>query len=148
MYGLSHSTAPSFAPRITVTGSASAFLEQRYGRDSKFTFSFSPVGRSPIQLDTHIIVPHWGNSEVFSGRTLRITYLDDSSRTAKNEAIAIAIVGGENAGWEDSLDARPLGIWLAIPFGGLIAGFGYLGIRSRKDDLLKAVPSDIGSLSF
>ena len=147
MYGLSHSTTPSFAPRITVTGNATAFVEQRYGRDSKFTFSFSPDGRSPVQLDTHIIVPHWGNSEIFGGRTLRITYLDDSYRTAKNEAIDIAILGGENAGWEDSLDARPLGIWLEIPLGGLIAGFGYLGIRYRKDDLAKAGPSDIASPS-
>jgi hypothetical protein len=146
MFGLFHSTAPSFAPRITATGRASAFVEQRYGRDNKFTFSFSPEGRGPVQLDTHIILPHWGNSNVFEGRTLRITYLNDSSRTARNEAIDIAILSGENAGWEDSLDARPLGIWLAVPIGGLIAGFGYLGIRFRKDDLVKAEPSDTSSI--
>jgi hypothetical protein len=145
MYGLSHSTAPSFATRITQTGKASAFVEQRYGRDSKFTFRFSPGGERAIQLDTHIIVPHWGNAEVFDGRTLRITYLNDSSRTARNEAIDIVILRGENAGWEDSLDARPLGIWLAVPFGGLIAGFGYLGVRFRKDDLAKVESLDTTS---
>lgn len=145
MYGLSHSTAPSFATRVTQTGKASAFVEQRYGRDSKFTFTFSPEGQRPIQLDTHIIVPHWGNAEVFEGRTLRISYLNDPSRTARNEAIDIMILSGENAEWEDSLDARPLGIWLAVPIGGLIAGFGYLGLRFRKDDLAKVEASDITS---
>jgi len=136
-YGLLNSTAPSFAARITETGKASAFEEQSYGRDSKFTFSFTPEGRDPFRLDTHIIVPHWGNAEVFEGRTLRITYLNDSSRTARNEVIDIAILSGENVGWEDSLDARPLGIWLAVPVGGFMAGLGALGIRFRKDDLVK-----------
>jgi len=122
-------------------------VEQRYGRDSKFTFSFSPDGRPPLQVDTHIIVPHWGNAQVFEGRTLRITYLNDSSRTARNEAIDVVILSGENAGWEDSLDARPLGMWLAVPVGALIAGFGYLGMRFRKDDLAKVEPSDTTPLT-
>jgi hypothetical protein len=55
------------------------------------------------------------------------------------------ILSGENAGWEDSLDARPLGIWLEVPIGGLIAGFGYLGLRFKKDDLAKVEASDTTS---
>lgn len=80
-------------------------------------------------------MPHWGNAEVFEGRTLRIGYINDTTRSLSNEAIDITILGGENAGWHDSLDARPLGVWLAIPVGAAIAGFGYMGIRYRKNDL-------------
>jgi hypothetical protein len=138
LYGLSHSTAPSFAPQITAIGRASAFSEKSVGRSSKFVFGFVPETGNPVELETHIIVPHWGNAEIFGGRTLRITYVNDPLRSVSNEAIKIEIVNGDNAGWHDSLDARPFGLWLAIPVGALIAGFGYIGIRYRKDDL-KAV---------
>ena len=87
IYGLSHSTAPSFAPLVTASGKASAFVERRFGKNTKFVFTFVLEGGNPINIETHIIVPHWGNAEVFSGRTLKITYLSDRSRSVSNEAI-------------------------------------------------------------
>jgi hypothetical protein len=142
MYGLSHSTTPSFAPLVTVSGKASAFMNQTYGRNSKFVFRFVREGGTPINIETHIIVPHWHNAEVFSGRTLKVTYLSDTSRSVSNEAVDIEILSGENTGWHDSLDARPFGIWLAIPIGAIIASFGYLGLRYRKSDLKATEPSE------
>lgn len=50
MYGLSQSTAPSFAPQVTVVGKASAFVERRVGRSRKFVFEFSPANGNPINL--------------------------------------------------------------------------------------------------
>lgn len=137
-YGLLRSTAPSFAPRVTADGRASAFTEQRYGRDSKFVFRFTPRSGSPVTLETHIIVPHWANAGVFNGRTLKVTYLNDASRSVSNEAVAIEILSGENTGWHGSRDARPFGLWLAIPIAAAIVGFGCIGLRYRKSDL-KAV---------
>jgi hypothetical protein len=142
IYGLSHSTAPSFAPLVTASGKASAFMEQRFGRNSKFVFVFVPESGNPINIETHIIVPHWGNAEVFSGRTLKIKYLSDRSRSVSNEAVDVEILSGDDAGWHDSLDARPFGIWLSIPIGATVAGFGYLGLRFRKDDLKATEPSE------
>ncbi len=79
---------------------------------------------------------------MFDRRTLRITYLNDKSRSVSNEAVDIEILSGPNASWHDSRDARPIGIWLAIPIGAGIAGFGYMGIRHRKDDLRAAELSE------
>lgn len=135
MFGLSHSTTPSFASRTIAIGQASAFSEQKAGRRTAFGFHFVPEEGNALSLGTQIIVPHWSNSAVFSGRTLRITYLNDPVRSISNEVIEIEILSGDDAGWHDSLDARPYGVWLGIPIGGLVAGFGYIGIRYRKDDL-------------
>ncbi len=135
MYGLSHSTSPSFGRRVSSVGTASALVEQKVGGDSKFVFAFIPSNGQPVNLQTRIIVPHWGNAEVFQRRTLRVTYLDDPARSVSNEAIEIEIVSGENVGWRDSLDARPFGVWLAIPIGAMIAGLGYIGLRYRREDL-------------
>lgn len=142
MYGLFRSTTPSFAPRVTASGKASAFIDQKYGRNSKFVFRFVPEGGKPINIETHIIVPHWRNAEVFSKRTLKVTYLNDRSRSVSNEAVNIEILSGDNAGWHGSRDARPFGIWLAIPIGATLAGFGYIGLRYRKKDLKATVPPE------
>ena len=144
-YGLSHSTTPSFAPRVTVIGKPSDCVRQRFGRSTKFVFRFIPEGGNPTTIETHIILPHWGNAEIFNGRTLRITYLNDTSRRLSNEAVDISIQSGVNVGWHDSLDARPFGIWLAIPIGATIGGFGYFGVRYRKDDLKAAEPLETTS---
>jgi hypothetical protein len=133
-YGLSHSTRPSLAPRVTVSGKASSCTEKREGRDSKFLFRFMPEGGNPIYLETNIIMPHWGSAAAFSSRMFRIVYLNDTERDPSNEAIDIEILSGDNAGWHDSLDARPLGIWLAIPIGAALGGFGFFGLRYKKND--------------
>jgi hypothetical protein len=140
MYGLSHSTTPSFAPRITAVGNASDCIEKSVGRNSKFVFHFVPEGGSSINIETLIIMPHWGNAEKFSGRTLRIVYLNDIARNPSNEAIDIEILNGDNAGWHDSLDARLFGAWLGIPIGAALGGFGYFGIRFKKNDLKATEP--------
>jgi hypothetical protein len=134
MYGMSHSTVPSFAPRITAVGKASDCIEKSVGRSNKFVFRFVPEGGSPINIETVIIMPHWGNDGKFNGRTLRIVYLNDIARSPSNEAIDIEILDGDNAGWHDSLDARPFGVWLGIPIGAALGGFGYFGIGYKKDD--------------
>ena len=146
-FGLSHSTVPSFARRITAVGTASNWIEKRVGRSFKFAFRFVPEGGSPIDMETLIIVPHWGNAGTFNQRKLRIVYLDDIARNPINEAIDIAILDGPDAGWHDSLDARPFGVWLAIPIGAALGGFGYFGIRYRKDDMKAAeAPQEISSV--
>ncbi|MDE1176308.1 MAG: hypothetical protein PW789_06830 [Edaphobacter sp.] len=142
LYGLSHSTAPSFSHRVTAVGKASDCVERRFGRSLKFAFGFVPEDGNPTNIETQIIMPHWGNTEIFNGRTLQITYINDTSRRVSNEAVEIEILSGDNAGWHDSLDARPLGIWLAIPIGAAIAGFGYIGFKYRKDDLRSIEPSE------
>ena len=140
-YGLSHSTAPSFAPRIAAIGKASDCVEED-GRRFWFRFRFVPEGASPTEIETPLIMPHWGNAQKFNSRTLRIVYLNDMARDPRNEAVDIEILDGDSAGWHDSLDARPFGIWLGIPIGSALAGFGYFGIRYRKDDRNSASTSE------
>ena len=70
MYGLSHSTTPSFAPRITAVGKAYDHVERRQGRDTYYGFRFSPdSGGEPVDIETEIILPGWGAPEIFNGRT-------------------------------------------------------------------------------
>jgi hypothetical protein len=150
LFGLSHSTVPSFAPRITAVGKASDWTEKTVGRNTKFVFRFVPEGGSPIDIETLIIVPHWDNAGKFNGRKLRIVYLDDIARKPSDEAIEIEILDGADAGWHDSLDARAFGVWLGIPIGAALGGFGYFGIRYKKDDMKAAEApqetSSVGSL--
>ncbi len=142
MYGLSHSTTPSFAPRITAVGKAYDHFERRRGRDTSYSFQFVPEGGSPITIETEIILPKWGVPAIFNGQTFRVVYLDDANRTLKNEAIDIAILSGRNAGFHDSLDARPAGKWLAIPIGAALGIFGFIGLRYMKDDANAAASDD------
>lgn len=123
-YGLSHSTVPSFAITITAIGRTYDRAEHRRGRDtSYFSFRFVPDVGQPVNIQTTIIIPGWGTPSVFNGRTFRVVYLAEKNRALENEAIEIEILSGGYAGYRDSLDARPLGKWLAIPFG---AAFGTL----------------------
>ncbi|WP_058189879.1 hypothetical protein [Terracidiphilus gabretensis] len=142
IYGLSHSTAPSFARRITAVGKAYDCVEIRQGRDSHFGFRFVPEGGEPIQIETPIILPGWANPAVFNGRTFRIMYLGDTERALKNEAIDIEILSGRDAGFHDSLDARPAGKWLAIPIGAALGALGFLGLRYMKKDADSAALDD------
>ena len=133
-YGLSHSTAPSFATRITAVGKAYDHLERRRGRDTSYGFRFVPDGGEPVNIETEIILPDWGTPANFDGRTFRIVYLKDSNRFLKNEAIDIAILSGKHAGFRDSLNADPAGPWLAIPAGAALFSFGMIGLKYMKDD--------------
>lgn len=142
MYGLSHSTTPSFAPRITAVGKAYDHFERRRGRDTSYGFRFVPEGGGSIIVETEIILPKWGIPAIFNGQTFRVVYLDDDNRTLKNEAIDIAILSGINAGFDDSLDARPAGKWLAIPIGAALGIFGFIGLRYMKDDAIAAASDD------
>lgn len=142
MYGLSHSTTPSFAPRITAVGKAYDHFERRRGRDTLYGFRFVPEGGGSIIVETEIILPKWGIPAIFNGQTFRVVYLDDDNRTLKNEAIDIAILSGINAGFDDSLDARPAGKWLAIPIGAALGIFGFIGLRYMKDDAIAAASDD------
>lgn len=145
-YGLSHSTFPSSAPRIVAVGQAYDIVQQEihsgYHHDTVFDFRLSPKGGVPIYIETAIILPHWGYPAIFNGRTLRVVYLDDDERALKNEAIDINILSGKDAGFHDSLDARPFGAWLAIPFGAAFLGFGIAGLSRMKKDAAISAGSD------
>ena len=142
-YGLSHSTAPSFAPRITAVGKAYDHVERKAGRDTYYGFRFLPDdGGGPVDIETSIILPGWGVPEVFNGRTFRVVYLRSSDRAMTNEAIDIEILSGRDAGFHDSVDARPAGTWLAIPIGAALGTFGYFGLRYKKDDEASATSDD------
>ena len=117
MFGLFHSTAPSFAPRITAIGKAYDYIQRKRGKDTYYGFLFVPDGGKPVNIETEIILPDWGTPAIFNGRTFRIVYLQDSKRSLKNEAIDIEILAGKDTGFHDSLDARPNGAWLWIPIG-------------------------------
>src|SRR5580704_13554056 len=134
MYGLFHSTAPSFATRITAVGKAYDHVQRQLGRDTYYGFRFEPDGGKSVNIETEIILPDWNAPAIFNGRTFRVVYLQDSKRILKNEAIDIEILSGEHAGFHGSLDARPAGEWLGIPAGAALFGFGFLGLKYRKDD--------------
>jgi len=141
VYGLAHSTAPSFAPRVTAVGKAYDHVEVRQGRDTHYGFRFVPDGSGePVDIETSIILPGWARPEVFNGRTFRVVYLQSNSRALKNEAIDIEILAGRDAGFHDSVDARPYGVWLAIPIGAALGAFGYFGLRYKKSDRISAAP--------
>jgi len=130
--GISQSTVPSFAPRITAVGNAYDCLQIREGRDSYFEFRFVPDQGTTVELETEIALPNWGHPEVFDGRSLRVVYLDTVNRSLKNEAIDIEILSGAHAGFHDSVDARPFGKWMVIPLGGALLTFGIFGIKASK----------------
>jgi hypothetical protein len=87
VYGLSHSTAPSYATQITAIGKAYDHVERRRGRGTYFGFRFVPDGGEPVDIETLIILPDWGVPAIFDGRTFRVVYLQDNKRFLKNEAI-------------------------------------------------------------
>jgi hypothetical protein len=145
-YGVSHSTVPSFARRITAVGKAYDHVDREiytgYHHDTIYGFRFVPDEGNPINIETEIILPKWGIPAIFNGQTFRVVYLDDNDRTLKNEAIDITILSGINAGFHDSLDARPAGKWLAIPIGAALGIFGFFGLKYMKADEISAASED------
>jgi hypothetical protein len=138
-YGLFHSTIPSFSTRITAMGKFYGYVEREgYRGDSTYGFRFVPEDGEAINISTRILLPHRG----MDGRTYRVIYLKDENRRLKNEAIDITILSGEDTGFHDSLDARPFGSWLGVPVGVALFGFGWLGLRYRKDDAKSAASDD------
>ncbi len=145
-YGLSHSTVPSFARRITVVGKAYDHVDREihtgYHHDTIYGFRFVPDGGNPINIETEIILPRWGVPAIFNGQVFRVVYIDDDNRTLKNEAIDITILSGVNSGFHDCLDARPVGKWLAIPIGAALGIFGFLGLKYMKADEVSAASEE------
>ena len=140
-YGMFHSTAPSFAKRESVQGKLCDFVE-RGGRDSYFAFRFQPdLGRT-IDMETHITFPHWGNPSITAQRTFRVVYIRNGDLTLHNEAIEMEILSGPDAGFHESLDARPAGTWLFVPSGAIFASFGFFGLKYMKDDARAAMDDD------
>jgi hypothetical protein len=123
-------------------------MEVRQGRDTHYGFHFVPDdGGDPVNLETSIILPGWAVPEIFNGRTFRVVYLQSNERALKNEAIDIQILSGRDAGFHDSFDARPFGVWLAIPIGAALGAFGYFGLRYKKSDEISSASEDDRSLS-
>lgn len=143
-YGMSHSTFPSFSPRVTAVGKAYDYQEREihtgYHHDSVYSFLFVPEGGKPLRIETQIILPGWADPTIFNGRTFRVVYLQDAKRPLKNEAIEIQILSGAHMGYNSSLDARPFGAWLGIPLGAAFSAFGVMGLKRRKDDAKSMLP--------
>src|ERR1700739_83726 len=137
-YGMTHATAPSFATRVTAVGKIHKYIERSAGRNSYFEFSFMPDDGNTINMRSNISFPYWSDPSILDGRKFRLVYLQDSDRFMENEAIDLEIVSGRDAGFHYSLDARPVGIWLAIPIGAAFAIFGFAGLRYMKDDAVSA----------
>jgi hypothetical protein len=137
IYGLSHSTIPSFSTPITAVGKAYDYVQRGTSRghgDIYGGFRFVPERGEAINIETQIILPDEEAPADFNGRRLRVVYLKDSYRVLLNEAVDITILSGEHTGFHDSLDARPLGSWLGLPIGGAFIALGYLLFYCGKDD--------------
>jgi len=148
-YGMSHSTVPSFSTRITAVGKAYDYTEREihtgYHHDTIHGFRFVPEGGGeggPINIETEISLLDTAHPAIFDGQVFRIVYLNDNERVLKNEAIEIAVLSGRHKGFHDSLDARPVGKWLAIPIGAAFGFFGFVGLRYMKDDAESAASAD------
>lgn len=148
-YGMSHSTVPSFAPRVTSVGWVYDYMEREvhtgYHHDTIHGFRFAPEGGGgggPINIETEINLLDAAHPEIFDGQLFRIVYLNDNERALKNEAIDITVLSGEHKGFHDSLDARPVGRWLAIPIGALFGIFGFFGLRYMEKDAIAAASED------
>lgn len=131
-----YTTLPSTAPHVSIKGVARDCVRHVVGRDNyTYSFQFEPFAGSPLNISTNIDAPIcWNDSQRgMDGRVYRIIYLDDPTRNLKNEAIRIEVIAGQNAGWHKSVDARPFGLWLALPFGfGLIIVGGVGAYRNRR----------------
>ena len=160
-----NSTKPSSAPRITITGAAADCVEHRIGRGNySYSFFFTPTTGVPIELESRIKAPLcWRDSQSGSdGRVYRVQYLNDPNRRLKNEAIRIDVLQGKNAGWHGSVDARPFGLWLCVPFGIILIVIGCVGAAknhkahvdndyvelTKSHGLLKDADSDLTSLKL
>jgi hypothetical protein len=137
-YAMSHSTIPSFSSRITVVGTAYGYVQRTdYRHDPIFGFRLVRASGEVINIETKILLPEW-----VDGRTFRVVYLGGSKRILENEAVDITILSGSHKGFRGSLDARPFGKWLGIPIGAALLGFGFMGLRCRRDDVQSAI-SDV-----
>jgi hypothetical protein len=151
-YGLSHSTVPSRATRITAVGKTYDYVEREihtgYHHDTIYGFRLVPEVGGPIHIETEISLLDSAIPEAFNGRIFRVVYLADSTRVLKNEAIEIEILSGRHAGYHESLDARPTGAWLFIPVGAAFLAFGVSGLsRMKKDAAISAESDDDDTLS-
>jgi len=146
LYGLFNSTLPSFSTPVTAVGKAYDHVWRgsyaRHGNHYE-AFRFLPEGGQAINIETRIGLPNVGTPTDFDGRTLRVVYLKDSYRALQNEAVDITILSGKNTGFHDSLDARPFGLWLAMPIGFAFVLLGYLLFYYGKGDA-KSVALDEG----
>ena len=143
---MSHSTVPSFSKRITAEGTAYDYVEREihtgYHHETIYGFRFVREGDEPINIETKISLPDTAHPAIFNGQVFRIVYLNDNERVLKSEAIEIAILSGEHRGFHNSLDARPVGKWLAIPTGAGFGVFGFVGLRYMKNDAIAAASDD------
>jgi hypothetical protein len=142
LFSLLNSTAPSFAPRISVTGKASDCVRLGAGRDYTRSFRFEPENGKLLQIGTKIVVPPmcWQTLDYEAGSTYHITFLDDAKRYPANEAIDIEVLTGRNVGWRKKLDARPFGFWLATPAGAMLMYLGLYFTRNTKGNAKSAGP--------
>jgi hypothetical protein len=148
-YAMSHSTMPTFSNRITVVGTAYDYVEREthtgYHHDTIYGFHLMPEGggcNGPIIIETEISLLDTAHPAIFNGQTFRVVYLADDDRVLRNEAVDIEVLSGIHKGFHDSRDARPGGAWLGIPVGVAFLAVGFAGLRSMKEDAIKAASDD------
>lgn len=133
-----HSTNPSLAPRITLTGKALDCLNVHRFSRNRHLFRFDSGSGDRIFLQTKIFAPMcFDSSKTFDDRTYRITYLDDARRSMSHEVTRVEVMSGTDAGWYRRLDARPFGAWLGVPVGAFLAALGALLLRMQKQQAAK-----------
>ncbi len=137
-----HTTMPSLATRVTVVGYADDCVEVRSGTgpraSSKFQFRFIPEdggSGGPVDLESEMPGPMcWLSTRRHDRRRYRITYLATSNRSLRNEVIETTVLAGPDTGWHSPSDARPLGLWLAMPPLFALTYLGMFALSSRRKD--------------
>lgn len=129
------STVPSFAARAEITGRVSGCTTRRLGKGNYVHyFSVQPEIGAPVNIETHVLGPMcWASSRDYDDRVYRVLYLRDARWNLFNEGIQVDVLSGRDTGWHSSLDARPFGLWLLMPIGGVFLIVGNYGIRSGRE---------------
>jgi hypothetical protein len=136
LFALFNATAPSFARHITIVGKALDCTEESAGRLSIFHFHMKSDDGNLVYLGTHLDIPPmcWRTAEYDPEEVYRVVYLDDVRRNPVHEAIEVEVLRGRNKGWHKALDARPLGLWLLAPLGGLLLCLGLYASRTPSQE--------------
>ena len=121
------STTPSSAPRKSITGQLAWIVRHGYGKGSYYTFGVVLPSGATVDLKAAVKVPLFAK-----GESVSVTYLDERVGYRDPRAIAIRVLSGNGAGWQDSVSADWIGPWLGIPFG--IAGALCLAVLASRNE--------------
>lgn len=133
-------TVPSSAPRRQIEGRLAWIKEHGYGRGSYYDFGVLLPDGNVIGLRGAVTPPFFARHEA-----MHVTYLDERVYATYPRAIAIRVLSGPRAGWQDTVSADWMGPWLETPFGimGVLVFAVLAGLhqRPRSKDLSPAAES-------